>query len=932
MSLSRSRLSIRIALGCLVAVIGLAVVGCSSQRARRPAAWLSRTTKLPISNLRVIKLPMPPISDAKRAISKISATKFPTGKLPIAKLSAAKISAAKISVPKLSVPQFKVPEFKVPPLPKASIKTPAFVSKLVKDKPDETSRKFKLASTAQTTVGAPRELVHSSAQSTTADRTPDTMALVDEASERVQDAFSDTSSAPLADSSNGHDGTPSIQDALRPRDANSQPDHFRDLSESDMLRIALSQSPILKSLGIRILDNPQAATTIYDVAIDESDPFFGPQAALAEFDSRLSASFNSQNNDRVFNNATLGGQVQELTQDLVNINAGWQRRTTTGATWEINSLTGYDNNNRAGNRFHSYWETQLELGVRQPLLQGAGKTFNRIAGPNAQPGFNFSNGIVIARMNNQISQADFELALRSYVRDLYSAYWDLVRQYTVYQNVLQSQDLAYKTWQTVLAKGKAELEGGEANKEAQARAKYYNYRREVQIALGGESGRGGLYTAERQLRQLIGLPAVDGQILRPTDTPVTARYVFDYDHLVNRAVSGRTELRRQCTKIRQQELRLIAAKNFLLPQMDLVGRYRLRGFGDDLTGGGPRFSSAWDDFTSLDHQEWEFGVEMGVTAGRRQAHAAVRNAKLQLSRERSILNEQQRMVQHEISEAYAEVSSAFYAMDSSRNQVDASRERLEASEALFDADKIQIEFLLDAQEELLRAELQLASDQARYCIALVEINNSSGTLLQDIGVNISQSQCGTQVRYFNMGSAVPEIPSSTSPVIHPGLPESPTPDRTEPVERPIENVTRPAREVDRNAVDRSADENKAAETNVDENKAGQWPDSMQNDKPSELPKPRSRPQAEELPRPQAEELPTPKGSQRAPESIPVPKREHPDQPEDHILPAPKNPSSDTLIDSFEHEPSLNQFLQHPVTSPPTAAPRLALPSTTNPWR
>jgi outer membrane protein TolC len=721
-SLSIARLNLRLALGCLVGAAS--IVGCATHQNKHKSTALS-SLQSPQNLLTSVKLP-------------------------------------KFNVPELKAPnlRLKAPEFtlKVPSIPK-----PDFGSKFASDAKKSEPTKFRLASTGKKfrvtksgqTLGTPNLNTANQKPADTAKTLEgsfsksDTMALLDEASESVQDAFSAADSMPLGDHAMASHGATSVQATMQPRDASSLPSQFRDISESEMLHIGLSRSPVLRSLGIRILDNPQSATTIYDVAINESDPFFGPHAALAEFDSVLSASLNSQNNDRVFNNATLGGQVQELTQDLVNMNAGLQRRTMTGATWDISTTTGYDNNNRAGNSFSNYWETQLEAGVRQPLLQGAGKQFNRIAGPNARPGFNFSNGIVIARMNNQISQADFEISLRSYVRDLYSAYWNLVRQYAVYDSVLQSQKLSYETWQTVLAKGKADMEGGEANKEAQARAKYYSYRREVQNALGGD---GGLYVAERRLRQLIGLPAVDGQLLRPTDAPVSARYVFDYDHLVARAMKGRTELRRQNTKIQQQSLRLIAAKNFLLPQMDLIGRYRLRGFGDDLTGSGPRFSSAYDDFGSLDHQEWEFGVEMGVTAGRRQAHAAVRNAKLQLSRERVIYCEQQRMVRHQISEAFAEVSSAYYAMQSSSEQVGASRERLQASEALFEADKIQIEFLLDAQEELLRAEVQLAADQARYSLSLVEINNTSGTLLRDIGVNIAQRQCGTHVHYFQTAS------------------------------------------------------------------------------------------------------------------------------------------------------------------------------------
>jgi outer membrane protein TolC len=217
-------------------------------------------------------------------------------------------------------------------------------------------------------------------------------------------------------------------------------------------------------------------------------------------------------------------------------------------------------------------------------------------------------------------------------------------------------------------------------------------------------------------------------------------------------------LTRQSLRLQQQQLRLVAAKNFLLPQVDVIGRYRLRGLGDDLTGGGPRFSSAYQNFFSFDHQEWEFGLEMGAVAGRRQAQAAVRNAALQVSRERVILDEQQRRVRHEISDAYAEVASSYMSMETSHAQVEASRQRLDASEALFAADKIQIEFLLDAQEDLVRAELQLATDQARYAVSLVSVNAAVGTLLEDIGIHVQTTNCQNDMIYLPT-QAVTESPT-----------------------------------------------------------------------------------------------------------------------------------------------------------------------------
>ena len=80
----------------------------------------------------------------------------------------------------------------------------------------------------------------------------------------------------------------------------------------------------------------------------------------------------------------------------------------------------------------------------------------------------------------------------------------------------------------------------------------------------------------------MGLPPSDGKLMRPTDEPVLAKIDFDWCQVTDEATTRRAELRRQKWHIRRRELELIASKNHLLPRLDAVGRYRWRGFGDDL--------------------------------------------------------------------------------------------------------------------------------------------------------------------------------------------------------------------------------------------------------------------------------------------------------------------------------------------------------------
>ena len=261
---------------------------------------------------------------------------------------------------------------------------------------------------------------------------------------------------------------------------------------------------------------------------------------------------------------------------------------------------------------------------------------------------------------------------------------------------------------------------------------------------------------------MIGLPLVDHELLRPSESPASVRFTFDYETMVSRAMGQRVELKRQSLRVRKQQLQLLAAKNFLLPQLDFIGKYRMRGFGDDLAGGDGRFSSAYRDLYSFDHQEMELGMQMGVVVGRRQAHAAVRNARWKLSREHAILREQQRSIEHQVSDAVADVSSSFYAMETSMAQVQASEERLESSMALYEADKLQIEFLLDAQEELAQTQKQLAADQNRYALALVKVHDATGQLLQESGIYISPCDCNIQVAPASGGAIEPSQQDASS--------------------------------------------------------------------------------------------------------------------------------------------------------------------------
>ena len=91
-----------------------------------------------------------------------------------------------------------------------------------------------------------------------------------------------------------------------------------------------------------------------------------------------------------------------------------------------------------------------------------------------------------------------------------------------------------------------------------------------------------LYDTESKLRFLMGLAATDGRLIRPIDDPTTARVEFDWRAINIESICRSPEIRQVKWEVQRREMELIAARNNLLPQLDVGGVYKWIGVGDNL--------------------------------------------------------------------------------------------------------------------------------------------------------------------------------------------------------------------------------------------------------------------------------------------------------------------------------------------------------------
>jgi outer membrane protein TolC len=580
-------------------------------------------------------------------------------------------------------------------------------------------------------------------------------------------------------------------------DTEGTPEYW-DMSIEEAIQLALANSKVMRDLGGAVVRSPATTRTTFDPSIAETDPRFGIEAALSEFDAQWLTSMFWEKNDRALNNEFFGGGTRLLQQDVGVFQTAITKQAATGSRFTIRHNVDYDANNAPGNRFPSAWNAIVEAEIRHPLLQGSGTQFNRIAGLNNTPGV--YDGVLIARLNADVALTDFEIAVRDLVSNVENAYWDLYFGYRVLDAKVKARDAALDTWRATQARFESGRVGGEAYNEAQAREQYFRFQQDTQNALSGEpyestrnwnglpSGSfrptGGVLMAERRLRLLMGLPPSDCKLLRPTDEPMLAKISFDWCQVTSEATTRRAELRRQKWQIRRRELELMASKNFLLPRLDGVGRYRWRGFGDDLfpLGAPPpppdtQFDGAYSNLTGGDFQEWQLGFELSMPIGFRHAHVAARNAELLLARERAILKDQQREVVHEAADAVAEMDRAYVVMQTSYNRLVATRDQNSSVKAIYEEGKgeVPLDLYLESQRRLVDGETEYYLNRARYTLATKNVHFVKGTLLDYDGIFLAEGPWPGKAyhdaakREASRGRPVPlNYASSQAPVVSHG--------------------------------------------------------------------------------------------------------------------------------------------------------------------
>jgi len=531
-------------------------------------------------------------------------------------------------------------------------------------------------------------------------------------------------------------------------------DEVWDLPLQEAIHMALANNDIIRSSstflspGSPLFTNPSNVASVYDPAIQASGVLFGGvsvEAALADFDATWSNALFFGRNETI-QNSPFGGGVEggTLEVDSAQFNTALTKQFSYGANFTLSHDVNYNATNSPNVLFPSVYTGNVQAEYRQQLLAGAGPEFVKVAGP-LSPQFTsiagVGNGVLIARINEDISITNFESNIRNLVKDVEDTYWDLYLAYRTFDTAVTARNTALRTWRnakfTQAAGGKV---GFTLQDEAQSRDRYFETRAQAEASLGE------LYVTEQRLRNLLGISVNDNKIIRPADAPIAARIHADWYHSLAEALTERVELRRQKWNIKSLELQLGAARNFARPRLDFVARYRVNGFGDDLLGYtdedefGGDLNNMYESITQGDQTGWDLGMELSMPIGLRLAKTQVRNIELRLTKARKVLAAQELEISHELAVAFQQLETAYATAVSNYSRRQAAMDRFRIESALLEGGTGSFDMNLRAQESLATAANQYHTSLVDYNKALVNLYFRKGTLLREDNIHLAEGQ------------------------------------------------------------------------------------------------------------------------------------------------------------------------------------------------
>ncbi len=400
-----------------------------------------------------------------------------------------------------------------------------------------------------------------------------------------------------------------------------------------------------------------------------------------------------------------------------NYNAGVETRTPTGGRVRV-GVQGRELRNNIQRTvivdLDAEYETSFGVNVDQPLLKNAG------------PGVMSATRRMSAR-NAETAYQDFRRQLMLTLAQAEIGYWELF----LAQQAVRFSGESVRTAEDLLKDNRSRFESGRGSRlevlEAEAGLALRRSRESV--------AQQRLVEAMNRMAAYFGSsPAEEGRRFVAVDQPRAWSAPGEAATMAPAALAMSPDVLRAYRQVEMERIRLGVAKNQRLPQVDLRGSFGSAGLGFD-------WRSAWRDSEQINFPQWTVLLEMRVPllAGIRERNE-VRAAQQRVRQAQLNADDLEIQVRSNLDAAIRRVDSTAFTARSNGEAVSFRETLLGDRMAARDAGRVDTRAVLEAEDDLVVARLELLDSQVEHQRAVLELQLLQGNLLHNRGLEISMAE------------------------------------------------------------------------------------------------------------------------------------------------------------------------------------------------
>jgi outer membrane protein TolC len=478
------------------------------------------------------------------------------------------------------------------------------------------------------------------------------------------------------------------------------------LPEIEPYEVGTAQPPIAEndvvirmSLDEAIERALQANLNIQSVRLTPTLQAFAYRQARTAFNPDFSANIGYNNSSNQSTSQLDGAST--ITNERISFNSSLAQPLP----WYGGRLSANFNNSRSetNNTFatrNPSFSSSISFQYTQPLLAGL-----QIDAQRAQ--------LQTQTIQLDITDLQVESQIASITNQIRQRYWAL--RASIEQIEIQRRSLAQA--QETLAQNQVRLQAGQGTP-------YQVTQAEAQVASAEQS----LLNAEIQwtnaelaFKQLLLDGASDellGQRIIPTDLPTVVDQQVDLDGAIDRALATRLDLQQARRQVDISEVNLDVTESNALPDLSLSASYSLQGVGGDRferdqLGGSPvlvesgGYSDGLQSILDREAPTWNVSLSGSYPIGTNPDRLNLERAELQLRQQNLSLRTQELNVVTQVTSAGLAVSNTFLQYQAAQRSADASEQNLQAELARFQVGVATNFELVQAQNQLTSARLQV---------------------------------------------------------------------------------------------------------------------------------------------------------------------------------------------------------------------------------